>query len=112
MGIEELKQVIREVLNEGKPREKNTTRKKSTSRKVASRKKLTVTHKLIITATIMYIATWIVAVVSWFMYREISEELLKYGTYLYGAALATYTGKSAYEYGKKYDPNYEEQDGV
>jgi len=53
--------------------------------------------KLMIFASVMYGATWVVAVISWFALGETPRELISYTTWLYGAALATYSGKSAYE---------------
>jgi len=53
--------------------------------------------KLMIYASIMYGATWVVTVISWFALGEVPRELISYTTWLYGAAIATYSGKSAYE---------------
>ena len=62
-----------------------------------ARTRMEFSKKLMIYASVMYGATWIVAVVSWFAFGETPRELISYTTWLYGAAIATYSGKSAYE---------------
>ena len=61
--------------------------------------------KLMIFASLMFAATWGVATYSWFAMGSFPEGLAQYVTWLYGAALAVYGGKSAYENGIKLHGN-------
>ena len=53
--------------------------------------------KLMVFAAVPFAATWVVAVLSWFLIGEVPEALLSYTTWLYGAAWAVYGCKAAYE---------------
>ena len=53
--------------------------------------------KLMIFASVMYAATWLVAVFSWFHLGKIPWELIQNASWLYGATFVSYCGKSAYE---------------
>ena len=53
--------------------------------------------KLLVFASFMYMATWIVIVVSIFSADEVPWELMEKLSWVYGAALACYCGKAAYE---------------
>ena len=57
--------------------------------------------KLMVFASLMFAATWGVATFSWFASGGYPEGLAQLATWLYGAALAMYGGKSAYENGIK-----------
>ena len=57
--------------------------------------------KLIIFASVMYVMTWVVIVTSIFRAGEPPCELLEALSWVYGAAVACYCGKSAYENGHK-----------
>ena len=57
--------------------------------------------KLIIFASLMYVATWAVIVASIFRAEEPPWELMGMLSWVYGAAVACYCGKAAYENGKK-----------
>ena len=57
--------------------------------------------KLIIFASIMYVMTWAVIVTSIFLTEEPPWELLEALSWVYGAAVVCYCGKSAYENGVK-----------
>ena len=57
--------------------------------------------KLIIFASVMYVMTWIVIVVSIFCADEPPWELMEMLSWVYGAAVVCYCGKSAYENGFK-----------
>lgn len=115
MDVEEFKRIIREVLNENKPSEKNLPRKEFQQRKVR-KKAMEFSKKIMIFASVTYAATWLIAVISWFRMQLLPDELMKYSTFLYGVALAVYGGKSAYENKPKieaiYESTYGEQDGV
>jgi hypothetical protein len=64
---------------------------------------------LLFGGAVMYALTWLVAVFSWFCSGLLPDELMKYATYLYGAALAIYGGKSAYENKTKIECSYDAQ---
>ena len=53
--------------------------------------------KLIVFASIMYMATWFVIVVAIFRAEKPPWELMEMLSWVYGAAVACYCGKSAYE---------------
>ena len=53
--------------------------------------------KLMIFASFMYVVTWIVIVFSIFFAQEVPWELMEKLSWVYGAAVACYCGKSAYE---------------
>jgi len=53
--------------------------------------------KLMVFASVIYAATWLVMVYSWFALRESPDTLKEYTTYLYGAAFAFYSAKSCIE---------------
>ena len=57
--------------------------------------------KLMVFASVMYAATWVVIVASVFRDGEPPWELMGYLSWVYGAAVACYCGKSAYENGNK-----------
>jgi hypothetical protein len=105
MNVKEFKRLIHEVLDE-RSHAVRGPRKKQT-RKLAMRNVET-SKALILFASIMYALTWVVAVYSWFDSGSLPDELMKYATYLYGAALAIYGGKSAYENRAKIEYTYEE----
>ena len=60
-------------------------------------RKMEFSKKLMIFASGIYAATWIVAAVSWFYIGKIPHDLIQFATWLYGAGLVSYCGKSAYE---------------
>ena len=64
--------------------------------------------KLIIFASIMYVATWIVIVISVFRVDEVPFELMEMLSWVYGAAVVCYCGKSAYENKYKVSKSSEE----
>ena len=64
-------------------------------------RKTNLSRQIMIYCSILYGCTWIVMVVSWFMYRELPIEIKEYTTYVYSIAIAVYFGKTAYENGKK-----------
>ena len=105
MTAEGYKTLIHEVLDE-------RTRTAGVKRKASGhtrRKPMQASKALILFATVMYALTWIVAVFSWFSSGTLPDELMKYTTYLYGAALAIYGGKSAYENKAKIECSYDHQ---
>ena len=53
--------------------------------------------KLLIFASIMYVASWIVVVAAVFLADEVPWELIEALSWVYGAAVCGYCGKSAYE---------------
>jgi len=53
--------------------------------------------KLMVFATTMYALTWLVAVVSWFMFQEFPGDLKEYTTWLYGEVFAFYSAKACIE---------------
>ena len=55
--------------------------------------------KLIVFASAMYLATWVVVVVTIFVDVEVPRELIETLSWVYGAAACCYCGKSAYENG-------------
>ena len=63
-----------------------------------------VTHKhkmefskcILIFASVICAGTWVIAVVSWLLWREFPAELVQYTGWFFGA-VAAYMGKSAYE---------------
>ena len=57
--------------------------------------------KLIIFASIMYLATWIAVVAAVFGAGDPPWQLVESLSWVYGAAVACYCGKSAYENGAK-----------
>ena len=57
--------------------------------------------KLIVFASVMYVASWIVTVVTIFIAAEVPWELIETLSWVYGAAVCCYCGKSAYENGAK-----------
>ena len=57
--------------------------------------------KLIVFASVMYALTWAVIVISIFRAQEPPWQLLEMFSWVYGAAVACYCGKSAYENGSK-----------
>lgn len=59
--------------------------------------RLEFSKKIIIFASVIYALTWVVMVVSWFLYRDFPMEIKEFTTYIYGVAIAFYFGKSAYE---------------
>ena len=57
--------------------------------------------KLLVFASIMYVASWIVVVAAFFLANEAPWVLMETLSWVYGAAVAGYCGKSAYENGAK-----------
>ena len=57
--------------------------------------------KLLVFASAMYLATWIVMVVSIFHADEVPWELIETLNWVYGAAVCCYCGKAGYENGAK-----------
>ena len=57
--------------------------------------------KLMIFASTMYAASWIVIVVAIFLAWDVPWELIETLSWVYGAAVCCYCGKSAYENGNK-----------
>ena len=57
--------------------------------------------KLLIFASIMYVASWIVIVITIFLAEDVPWELIETLSWVYGAAVACYCGKTAYENGAK-----------
>jgi len=53
--------------------------------------------KILIFGAIMYAATWVVAVFSWFQTREIPEELFYFATVLYSIEFVTYCCCTTYK---------------
>ena len=60
--------------------------------------------RLIVFASIMYTATWAVIVISIFLANEPPWQLMENLSWVYGAAIVCYCGKSAYENGAKIKP--------
>ena len=52
--------------------------------------------KLMFFASIMYVATWVVIVVTIFFADEVPWELIETLSWVYGAAITGYCGKTAY----------------
>ncbi|MCL2617086.1 MAG: hypothetical protein FWD96_05520 [Defluviitaleaceae bacterium] len=71
--------------------------KRGRARVVYVPERLEFSKKLMVYASAMYSATWVVSAVSWFVLGDVPQELLTYSTWLYGAGLTVYSGKSAYE---------------
>ena len=61
------------------------------------RPRMEFSKKLIILATVIFAATWVIAVFSWFYFREAPAYLLRYSHLLYGASCCSYYCKTAYE---------------
>lgn len=59
--------------------------------------KLQLSQKLVVFASAIYALTWCAAVYSWFTANNAPDKLLEFTTALYAAALAMYSGKTAYE---------------
>lgn len=97
MDIEELKQAVRDVINEDKTYARKPPLRKATSKRTPKKKPLEFKQKLLVFASVMYAATWLVAVVSWFIMGEVAAALCEYSTYLYGAALAVYGAVVGFE---------------
>ena len=57
--------------------------------------------KLIVFASVMYALTWAVVVVSVFRADEVPWEIMESLSWVYGAAICCYYGKTAYENGAK-----------
>jgi len=93
MDIKDLKNIIHEVMDERASYAARTSR----SRKPSVKKTVQTSKALIFFASVMYALTWLVAVYSWFQNGVLPKELMQYATGLYGASLAIYGGKSAYE---------------
>jgi hypothetical protein len=108
MGIDELKDIIREVLSEKEMSSHVRTRSRKSYQRT-KRKNIETSKLLIYFASIIYTATWIVAAYSWFSMGSQPDELMKYSTYLYGTALAIYGGKSAFENKAKIEGAYEQE---
>ena len=60
-------------------------------------KKAATSKRLTWFAGIIYAATWIVVVVSWFILQEIPVELIQYSTLFCLPVFGAYYGKAAYE---------------
>ena len=60
-------------------------------------RKMEFSKKLIIFATVIFAASWLIAVFSWFSMGEIPSYLLQYAHLLYGGCCVSYYCKSAYE---------------
>jgi len=53
--------------------------------------------KLITFACAIYTIALTSSIISWFAFREISPEIIRYGTLLFSSGIFAYCGKSAYE---------------
>ena len=61
--------------------------------------------KLIVFASVMYALTWAVIVITIFRDGGPPWRLMEYLSWVYGAAVCCYCGKSAYENGAKINKN-------
>ena len=68
--------------------------------------------KLIIFASVMYAMTWVVVVSAFFFAKEPPWGLLETLSWVYGAAVCCYCGKSAYENKSKIQYGYRGKDGT
>ena len=93
MTDNDIKHIVAETINEIYPRGGIPARPRAPTR----HKKMEFSKKLLAFASVLYAATWIVAVFSWFTAGEIPSELLQYSTWLYGASLAIYGAKAGVE---------------
>ena len=53
--------------------------------------------KLMVFASAAFALTWLAAMVSWFVLRDVPEGVMQFVSVLYGATFVSYCGKSAYE---------------
>ena len=66
--------------------------------------------RLMIFAAVLCGATWLVAAVSWFAWREFPAELTQYTIWFFGAALPCYMLKTGYENREKIKSGKEGRD--
>ena len=66
-----------------------------------NREKLEFSKCIMIISTIIFTGTWIVAVVSWFLWRDFPSGLIIFISLGYCLESSAYMGKSAYEYKAK-----------
>ena len=105
MRESDIKELIHEVLDDRTYASRTSARRAHPQKK----KSMETSKALILFASIMYALTWVVAVYSWIENSIIPGELLKYSTYLYGASLAVYGGKAAYENKPKIENAFEQE---
>jgi len=74
------------------------------------RPRLEFSKKIMILATVIFAASWLIAVFSWFFMGEIPAYLLRYSHLLYGAGCASYYCKTAYENKPKIEKDIKERD--
>jgi len=53
--------------------------------------------KLITFACVIYAVALAATIISWFVFREVSPEIMRYGTLLFSSGILAYCGKAAYE---------------
>jgi len=89
MDETKVKQMIFETMREMQSR--------PTQPRPASSPKMEFSKKLIMFTSMLYTAALIMAAFSWIYFGEFPQELMQYASWLYGATVVSYCGKSAYE---------------
>ena len=92
MNPEELKQLMREVLDE-----RNYFYEQRSKIK-AEKKQMIVPNVLAGVSIFVFLATWVIAIYSWLADGTFPYELVGYTSVLFGLSCCAYCGKSAYEY--------------
>ena len=92
MNQEELKQSMREVLNE---RNYFCEHRSNVS---SAKKQIIIPNALMGVSFFVFLATWIIAVYSWLAEGTFPYELVRYASVIFGVSCCAYCGKTAYEY--------------
>ena len=103
MNPEELKQSMRDVLNERNYFCEHLGKISSVKKQVA------VPNALVGVSFFVFLTTWIIAVYSWLAEGTFPYELVRYASVIFGVTCCAYCGKTAYGY--KADKECESKQG-